>query len=60
MERACRRCKRITEGKRCPVCGSEDLTMNFKGKLIVLNVEKSEMAKLAGIAEEGIYALRVR
>ncbi len=57
--KACRECKRIVEeGDECVVCGSKDLTRNWKGIVIVWDVE-SEIAKKLGITAPGKYALQV-
>ena len=37
-----------------------DAPQNYKGKVIVLNPEQSEIAKNLKIAEKGTYALRTR
>ncbi|HDD43004.1 MAG TPA: DNA-directed RNA polymerase, subunit E'' [Nitrososphaeria archaeon] len=59
-ERACRDCKFITTSKnKCENCGSTNLTQNFSGMLIVIDEEKSEIAKELGIRKKGAYAIRV-
>ncbi|HDD72233.1 MAG TPA: hypothetical protein ENF98_01030 [Candidatus Bathyarchaeota archaeon] len=59
-ERACRTCKLVTTENRCPRCGGTDLSDSFSGLLIVFDPKGSELAKIAGIKEPGVYALRVR
>lgn len=46
--------------KKCPVCQNEDLTDQFSGMVLVLNVEKSEIGKLMEIKVPGKYALRIK
>ena len=58
-EKACRNCKFITKDNVCPVCGSKDLSPNWSGEIIILDVEKSEVAKLLGIKVPGRYAINV-
>ena len=58
--KACRKCKTLTYEKVCPKCGSKDLTLNWKGIVIILNLEKSEIARILNIKEEGVYAMVVR
>jgi len=59
MEKACRICKRIIEeGNECAICGSTDLTKNWKGVVIIFNPE-SEIAKKLGITVPGKYAINV-
>jgi RNA polymerase subunit RPABC4/transcription elongation factor Spt4 len=57
--RVCRNCKRFTEEKVCPNCKSADLSSSWKGLVIVLNAENSEVAKLMNIGENGKYAVYV-
>ncbi|MET1128682.1 MAG: transcription elongation factor subunit Spt4 [Thermoproteota archaeon] len=60
--KACRRCKSLVpkEATRCPVCGSTDLSNDWEGVIVVIDPEKSELAKKLGITQPGRYALRVR
>jgi len=60
VERACRDCKMITTKSRCPNCGSDRLSKDFTGMVIILDPEGSEIAKMMGIKKPGAYALRVR
>ena len=60
VERACRDCKMITTRSRCPNCGSDRLSKDFTGIIIVLDPEGSQLAKLMGITKPGTYALKVR
>lgn len=59
-EKACKNCKVIFEGSKCPKCGSDDITDSFKGRVIVLKPEESGIAKNLKLKEEGSYALRAR
>ena len=54
---ACRQCKRIFTGKKCPKCGVEG-TRNFQGIIVIFDTE-SEIAKKLGITEPGKYAVKV-
>ncbi|MEM2948249.1 MAG: transcription elongation factor subunit Spt4 [Candidatus Anstonellales archaeon] len=59
--KACRNCNYIIEeGKKCPVCQGEDLTDNFSGFIYILDVEKSEVAKMLEIKTPGKYAVNVK
>jgi DNA-directed RNA polymerase subunit E" len=60
--KACRRCKSLVprEATRCPVCGSTDLTEDWEGVIIVVDPEKSLLAKKLEITKPGRYALKVR
>ena len=56
--RACKLCRRIVEGRECPVCKSNALTSNYQGMIVVFSVE-SEVAKKLGITAPGKYAIKV-
>ena len=56
---ACRKCKSLASGKICPSCNSTDLSKDWAGLIIILEPEKSEVAKSLGISKSGRYALRV-
>jgi len=57
--KACKKCKRLVRGEKCPVHPDAKLSESWKGKIIILNPEKSELAKRLSITEPGEYALRV-
>lgn len=58
---ACKECKLIisTKDKVCPKCQGE-LSEKFSGEIIVLEPERSEIAKLVGLNAPGNYAIRVK
>ncbi|MBN2122271.1 DNA-directed RNA polymerase, subunit E'' [Candidatus Micrarchaeota archaeon] len=59
--KACRECKRLIEDSNtCPACNSEELSERFSGLLIVLDAEKSEIAKIAEVKAPGRYAVNVK
>jgi DNA-directed RNA polymerase subunit E" len=59
-EKACRNCRLImSQGDTCPVCGQTKLTSKWTGYVVVLNVEKSEIAKKLGLKINGSYALHI-
>lgn len=57
-KKACKKCKSIYIGAKCPKCGSEESTDAYKGKIIILNEEQSEIAKNIKIKEKGEYAIK--
>jgi DNA-directed RNA polymerase subunit E" len=59
-EKACKKCKFIFEGMKCTRCGSEEITEGFKGKVVVLKPEESEIAKNIKVKEKGTFAIKVR
>tara|TARA_Y100000310_G_C20130383_1_gene555596 strand:+ start:178 stop:372 length:195 start_codon:yes stop_codon:yes gene_type:complete len=60
--KACKNCKTIYEGDKCPKCqsGSSDASESWKGKVAILNPEKSEIAKKLKITEKGTYAIKTK
>jgi DNA-directed RNA polymerase subunit E" len=57
--RACRKCAYVTEEDTCPRCG-EATSKEWQGYVIILDHQKSEIAKKLNINANGKYALRVR
>ncbi len=58
-EKSCKNCKLIYEGEVCPNCGKKDATDAFKGKVEIINAEKSEIGKQLKINKDGLYAIKV-
>lgn len=60
MEKACKNCRVIiAQGEVCPMCGSSQLTTKWSGYIVIMNAEKSELAKKMGITANGTYALSI-
>lgn len=59
-EQVCRECHRILAGQTCPVCGSSNLSSDWSGFVIIINPQKSEIAKKLGVDMADKYALKVR
>ena len=58
-EKACKNCKLIYEGDVCPNCGKKDTSDVFKGKVEIVNPEKSDLAKHLKVSKKGIYAIKL-
>ncbi len=60
--KACRKCKALVprDVTQCPVCDSKDFTEEWEGMVVIIDVEKSEVAKILGITKPGKYAIKVR
>ncbi len=58
-EMACRKCRTLTNEKVCPNCGSNELSNEWSGLVIVINPERSQVAKTLTISKPGRYALKV-
>ena len=59
-QKACRICNRIFEGDKCTRCDSKEFTEGFKGRAVIINPEKSEIAKKINVKEKGNYAIKTR
>ena len=61
MEKACRDCHGIIEsGKSVCNCGSNSLSDDWSGYVIIVDEKGSEIAKKLEIKKAGRYALKVR
>ncbi|MEK6758041.1 MAG: transcription elongation factor subunit Spt4 [Nanoarchaeota archaeon] len=59
--KACKVCNIIYEsGDKCPRCGSKESTESFKGRIVIVNPEESEIAKKLNIKEKGNFAIKTR
>ncbi len=59
-EKACRTCRTvIEEGKVCPECGGNTFTTFWRGYVVIINPEQSEIAKKMGVGKVGKFALRL-
>ncbi|HTY46734.1 MAG TPA: transcription elongation factor subunit Spt4 [Methanomassiliicoccales archaeon] len=59
IQKACKHCSFITEEDVCPLCGNQT-SKEWQGYVIILDHDKSEIAKRMGINVNGKFALRVR
>ncbi|MFB6245988.1 MAG: transcription elongation factor subunit Spt4 [Candidatus Pacearchaeota archaeon] len=58
-EKACKECNTIFEkGEKCPKCGSNENSDTFKGRIVILNPEKSEIANNLNFKEKGTFAIK--
>ena len=60
MVKICRECHRVVEGESCAVCGSSNLSTDWTGYLVIIDPQRSEIAKRMNITLPGRYALKVR
>ncbi|MCL4325951.1 MAG: DNA-directed RNA polymerase, subunit E'' [Candidatus Thermoplasmatota archaeon] len=58
--KACKKCKYITTEHRCPICDSDQLSREWNGYLVIIDYEKSEIAKQLHITRNGKYAVKVK
>ena len=50
----------IFSGERCPICNNVDFTETWKGRVIIVKPEESEIAKNLNLGKEGIYAIKIK
>lgn len=58
-EFVCRSCHRLLETRNCS-CGSDSVSTDWAGYVIIIDPENSEIAKRLNIKIPGKYALKVR
>jgi len=59
-KKACRSCKIIVEKNECPLCKKNQFSTSWKGRINIIDANKSEIAKKIGITIKGEYVLKVR
>ena len=59
-QKACKKCQAIYEGEKCTNCGSQEHVDSYKGRIVVLKPEKSELAEKSKIKNSGAYAIKIR
>lgn len=60
MKKVCKKCKIFVQGPSCPICKGNQFSDNWKGRVVILDAERSELAKNIGIDVKGEYAIKVR
>lgn len=58
-DKACKNCKLIYDGDSCPSCGKKETSENFKGRVEIINSEKSTVARELKINKNGVYAIKI-
>ena len=60
-EKACKVCSTIYEDEtKCPKCDSKESIEGFKGRIVVIDPEKSEIAQKLNLKEKGNFAIKTR
>jgi RNA polymerase subunit RPABC4/transcription elongation factor Spt4 len=59
-EKACKNCRMVYEGPKCPGCGSNENVDTFKGKVYILIPEESEIAGKLNNKKKGVFAVKLR
>ncbi len=60
-QKACKICNTIYEtGDKCPKCHAKESTDSFKGRVVILDPENSEIAKKLNLKDKGNFAIKTR
>jgi len=59
-KKVCKKCKIFVEGSVCPLCKGNQFSDNWKGRMYIFDVSKSEIAKKIEVTEKGEYAIKVK
>lgn len=59
-KKACKKCKLFVEEENCPNCKINNFTTNWQGRVYIMDVENSMIAKEIGVKIKGEYAIKVR
>lgn len=59
-KKVCRKCKIFVDKEVCPICQGNQFSTTWKGRITILNLNKSEIAKKLEINKEGEYAIKIR
>lgn len=60
VEKACKVCRFVSKGPKCPACGGTKLTDRWSGLILIVNPDKSEIARRLGIKVPGRYAAKIK
>lgn len=60
MKKVCKKCRIFVTGNECPICKGTDFSENFKGRLYIIDANKSEIAKKLDIKVKGEYAIKIK
>jgi RNA polymerase subunit RPABC4/transcription elongation factor Spt4 len=58
MKKACKKCRRLVTGDKCPVCNAKT-TKSWKGRVYIVTPEKSTIAEKLKLTEAGEYTIRI-
>ncbi len=58
MKRVCKTCKIFVKGQECPLCHGKNFVTSWKGRIAILDKDKSEIAQKLNIKENGEYAIK--
>lgn len=59
-KKVCKTCRIFVKGDSCPICKGNQFTDSWTGRIVILDAERSEIAKKTGINVKGEYVIKVR
>ena len=59
-KKVCKGCKIFVEGNICPICKGNQFSINWQGRLYILDSNKSAIAEKIDIKVKGEYAIKAR
>ena len=59
-KKSCKKCKIFVDGDICPLCKGNQFSINWQGRIYILDANKSLIAEKITITAKGEYALKVR
>ena len=59
-KKVCKKCRMFVEGNVCPVCKSNQFSESWKGRLAIIDPEKSEIASKLKFSKKGNFAIKTR
>ncbi len=58
-KKVCKKCMIVVEGNECPICKASNFVTNWKGRVYILDAQKSMIAKKIDAPVAGEYAIKV-
>ncbi len=59
-KKICKNCKLFVEGSECPLCKGTNFITNWKGRIAVIDADKSAIANKIGLKAKGEYAIKAK
>ena len=59
-KKVCKKCKIFVEGSVCPICKNNQFSVNWQGRLHILDANRSTIAGKIEIKVKGEYAIKAR
>lgn len=60
MKKVCKNCRLFVSGEKCPACSGTDFSESWNGRINIIDVDKSLIAKKLEVKVKGEYAIKVK